>query len=204
MQEQEAKFDQLAQPHLTTISEAAAMAEVDRDAVSALRATTEDLASIAGGDILAGQFQEHSAAERKAAYVAYAIGLAATIGGVIVLLFAFGHATDPLPWQILALKLSITAGIGGIATVAFRFGSKATQRATSFKRQELELRALGPFLANVDGAEAAKIAFAKRAFGHAWEGTATTQSQAPEDVLSKVVDLVKVLSSPAASSKPGG
>lgn len=193
LRDQESTFAQLAEPHLSTIKSAATGAEADHDVVSSLRTSTVDMANLASGDILSGQFERHSKAERNASYFAYGLGLLATVAGVLVLLFAFGQVTQALPWQSLVLKLSITGGLGGLAAVGFRYGGKATQRATSFKRQELELRALGPFLAEVNGSEEAKIAFVKRAFGRAWDEGGVSTGTDSADVLSTLTDLVKAL-----------
>jgi hypothetical protein len=70
--------------------------------------------------------------------------------------------------------------------VAFQFGSHALTRANTNKRIELELRAIGPFLADVDDEEAvkkAKIAFMGRMFGRAWDENRSAESGAPADSL---------------------
>lgn len=199
---QETSFGKLAEPHLESLQASAAAAEANLAEIAALRDSTVGMAHLASGDILAGQFKSHARSERLSAYIAYGIGLVASVSAILVLLFAFGRVTESLPWQAVALKLSITAILGGVVTVAFRYAGKAIGRSTSFKRQELELRALGPFLAEVSGAEAAKVEFVKRAFGRAWDpGTSTPEPDQLENLV-KFVAVVRDLAKPGNGATP--
>ena len=186
---QESDFSKLAQPHLDSIVQARELATVRLSEIEALRTSTVEMANLAAGDILADQYAESAKIERGAAYWAYGIGGLAAVGSIVIILFAFGwFRSDGLDWPQVVLKLSLTAVAGGIATVAFRFAGQATKRTTSFKRQELELRALQPFLKDVKGADRAKTAFLDRAFGHAWEdGSNPTKDTDTNDALIKIV-----------------
>lgn len=186
---QETEFSELAQPHLDSIHAAKKSAAKLLNEIESLRTNTVDVANLATGDILADKSAVSAKVERQASFWAYAIGGVAAIVSILIIVLAFGDITsDGLDWPHVVLKLSLTAIAGGMATVAFRFAGQATKRATSFKRQELELRALQPFLKGVLGADKAKTAFLDRAFGHAWtDGTAPTTDSDLNEVLMKIV-----------------
>lgn len=202
---QEADFSELAQPHLDSILEAEQDAVKRLAEITALRTSTVEMANLAAGDILADQYADSAKVERRAAYWAYGIGGLAAIGSILIILFAFGwFRSEALDWPQVVLKLSLTAVAGGIATVAFRFAGQATKRTTSFKRQELELRALQPFLKGVDGADKAKTAFLDRAFGHAWaDGSIPAADTETNELLMKIVTAaIQNLGKPANSTPP--
>ena len=192
---QEKSFEKLAQPHLEAIEAADEVAREDLAVIAALRTSTVDMANIAAGDILADKYGEYAKSERFASYIAYGIGAAAALGSIFIILFAFGFIQSELDWQRVALKFGLTAAAGGVAAVAFRFGGQAVRRSTSFKRQELELRALQPFLKDVDGADLAKTAFLERAFGRAWEdpGARNSDNDVNESVIKLVASVVQNL-----------
>jgi len=188
LRNQEHQFADLAQPHLQNITEAASTAEEALVEVKSLRKSTVDMSQLAAGDILADQYASYAQSERVTSYWAYGIGIFAAIGSIAIILFAFGWVRGVTEWETVVLKLALTAAAGSIAAVAFRFGGQATRRATSFKRQELELRALQPFLKDVEGADSAKTSFLERAFGHAWtESTGGKSEPEMNDALLKLL-----------------
>lgn len=191
LDEREKGFAKLAAPHLTAITAADADAREHLSVISGLRTSTVEMSHLAAGDILADQYGEYAKSERRASYIAYAIGVLAALGSILIILLAFGTIDSELAWQNVTLKLALTAAAGGLAAVAFRFGGQAVRRATSFKRQELELRALQPFLKDVDGADLAKTTFLERAFGRAWEDPGASKGDA--DVNESLVKLVATL-----------
>lgn len=65
------------------------------------------------------------------------------------------------------------------------------RRATSFKRQEFELRALQPSLHGVGKSDDAKVAFITRSFGHAW-ANGTSGTTATEDSSAQPTELIKL------------
>ena len=203
---QEVQFAELAQPHLQNITEAASTAKEALVEVKGLRKSTVDMSQLAAGDILADQYASYAQSERVTSYWAYGIGIFAAIGSIAIILFAFGWVRGVTEWETVVLKLALTAAAGSIAAVAFRFGGQATRRATSFKRQELELRALQPFLKDVEGADRAKTSFLERAFGHAWtESTGGKSEPEMNDALLKLLtaarcDPISTRSTPAAMS----
>ncbi|MBV0894903.1 hypothetical protein [Microbacterium sp. NC79] len=168
LEQQEESFTDLAKPHLDAIIEADETAVRALEKVTQLRTSVVDMSNLASGDILGDQYKRSARWDRISGYVGYLTGILAGAAGVWVALFAFGDARGALEWPQVVLKLGLTAAVGGIAAVAFRFGGQALARATSFKRQELELRALTPFLQDVAGSDEAKLAFVKMAFGRAW------------------------------------
>ena len=71
-------------------------------------------------------------------------------------------------WSLIAVRVAIGILAGSAATVVIRLGARLNSDANTNKRMELELRSVGPFLANVvDPADddAARIALVARAFG---------------------------------------
>ena len=168
LEQQEESFTDLAKPHLDAILQASDDAEEALEEVIQLRTSVVGMANLASGDILGDQYKKSARWDRISGYIGYGIGILAGAAGVWVVLFAFGDARGTLEWPQVVLKLGLTAAVGGIAAVAFRFGGQALARATAFKRQELELRALTPFLQDVAGSDEAKLAFVKMAFGRAW------------------------------------
>ncbi|TAM66863.1 MAG: hypothetical protein EPN48_14330 [Microbacteriaceae bacterium] len=202
LDDQESKFSDVVSPYADKLRVLVTSAEGDREEIQKLRTTTVDLAELATGDILAGSYGEYAKVERRSAFIAYGAGALAVIAGVTVLWIAFGQVASGLPWQSVVLKLSITAGLGAVATVAFRYGGHATYRATSFKRQELELRALTPLLTDVEGADDAKVKFVKRSFGHAWSPNTVPTDTEAVDTLSKFTDTVRDVLKAAGNHAP--
>ena len=97
-------------------------------------------------------------------------------------------------WQWLAAKLSVGAIIGAGSTVAFSLGGRFIKSSSSMKRRELELRAIIPFLAEVDAekAEDAKLAFLDRTFGREPE-KATKNESGEEAVSASLLDRITAL-----------
>ncbi|MDJ0314593.1 hypothetical protein [Arthrobacter sp. H35-D1] len=191
LEQQEQELLEQAKPHLDSIIDADDKAEAALEKVESLRTSVVGMSNLAAGDILGDQYKKSARWDRIAGYVGYGVGILAGIAGVYLILFAFGNIETGLSWPQVALKLGMTAGIGGIATVAFRFGGHSLFRATAFKRQELELRAMTPFLQDVEGADDAKLAFVKQAFGRAW--IAEQKSEDASQDSTAQADLVKLL-----------
>lgn len=190
---QESEFAKTVAPHVASIAQAKDEAEQTLAVVKSLGTSVEDMSNLAAGDILGGEYGKSANADRLAAFIGYGIGALAGIASILIVLFAFGKVQDGLEWQQVVLKLGLTAAAGGLAAVAFRFGGQALRRATSFKRQELELRALQPFLHGVKESDGAKVAFITRSFGHAWaEDSRSSRDVADADPDVKASDLVKL------------
>lgn len=174
LEEQEEGFTDAARPHIESIIEADEEAEAALAEVKELRTSVVDMSNLATGDILGDEYRKSARWDRVAGYLGYVVGAIAGAAGVWILLNAFGDVQSGLEWPQVALKLGLTTGIGGVAAVAFRFGGQSLSRATAFKRQELELRALTPFLHGVQGSDEAKLEFVRQAFGRAWASESKT------------------------------
>ncbi|MGI8394232.1 hypothetical protein [Leucobacter sp. W1038] len=168
LEQQEERFDEEARPQYEGIMAAANRADEALKEVEELRTSVVNMSNLASGDILGDEYKKSARWDRVAGYIGYGVGILAGAMGIWILLFAFGDAQAGLEWPQVALKLGLTTGIGGVAAVAFRFGGQSLSRATAFKRQELELRALTPFLQGVQGSDEAKLTFVRQAFGRAW------------------------------------
>lgn len=191
LDQQEEAFLEEAKPQHENIVAASERASEALGEVEALRTSVVDMSNLASGDILGDAYKRSARWDRIAGYIGYGIGVLAGAAGVWVVLHAFGSVEAGISWPLVALKLGLTTGIGGVAAVAFRFGGQALSRATAFKRQELELRALTPFLQDVDGADEAKLTFVRQAFGKAWN--AEPKSGKSDD--SDSPDLIKLVQS---------
>lgn len=153
-------------------SEAAAQAVLR--GMEALHAKTEKVAGAATSAVLARDFGSYSNREFWSAVLAFVVGILAILGAGAYLLWAMSSLgpEQNATWQWVTMKFGVTATIVGGASVAIALGNKFLRNASGNKRVELELRAIGPFLADVDDDEAArkvKLDFVDRVFGHAWE-----------------------------------
>lgn len=173
---QEDNFNDVAQPFVERAVKVATSAEDMLKEITGLRDSVVTMSNLAAGAILADAYEASAKVDRRAGYIGYVVGAVAGIGSILIVLFAFGGISDALDWQHVSLKAALTAIAGGLAAVAFRFGGQALGRATSYKRQELELRALEPLLHGIDGADEAKVAFISRSFGHSWVAGANTSA----------------------------
>jgi hypothetical protein len=171
-------FKEGAQPHLEALEKLQTDAQQVYDKIDSLRDGTEKVAGLASADLLAGKFQTYAKEQWDAGIKAVVTGFLALAAGlcfVIWTLHSIG-TNDAVSWQYTALKLGATLTIVGAAAVAFRLGSQFLSRSAKSKRLELELRAIGPFFADVDDAEALKEAkkdFVARSFGKGWDTNET-------------------------------
>jgi uncharacterized membrane protein len=159
----------------------------------------ENLSAIAAGETIANNFELEAKWGRTTGIVMYSVGgaflLAATIP-LIWLLFEGGLDVKGVPqWGLIAVRGAIGILAGSAATVVIRLGARLISDANASKRMELELRSIGPFLANVvDPADVdrARIALVARAFGQR-EGEIRTDAKeeaVPVTVLAQIVELL--------------
>lgn len=198
VENQERELDDVFEPLSLAIGDAKAQATEDRRKIGALLESSEELTQLVAAEKTSGAYAKRAKVERRTAMWAYGLGGCIGALGITAVVLAFAPIASAMSWPVAALKISIAAGAGGLATVAFRLGGQALSRATSFTRQELELRALVPFLAAVQGADEAKVAFFKRAFGHAWDRSSADESLDVEQV-TKLVEALKPLIQTAES-----
>ena len=165
----------IADDDLTAMKDLVTQARTTYGEIDGLREGTEKVAGLASADILAGKFKEYSDQQWKWGVGANALGFLALAAGLVVIgwtLHSVG-ATEKISWQYTTLKLGVTITIVAASAVAFRLGGIFLSRSSTNKRMELELRAIGPFFADIDDPEAlkdAKKAFVERSFGRGWAG----------------------------------
>lgn len=171
---QAADLESRATPSLEELENQVAQAQQQVTQIEKLHRESENLAGKAAASILGGDYSSYSLREWIAGMVSYAVGF--VILGLVawfLLDSVSGLAVDAkVSWQYVALKLGITVTAAAAATVAFQLGSRLVNRSHSGKRAALELKAIGPFLADVDDEELvrkAKISFVERMFGRAWD-----------------------------------
>lgn len=175
LHEQSAEFDGIAEPFVQSIKASDARASQTLTRIKSLGNQTEIAAGLTNGDILSTKFAAYATQERTTSFWGFIAGIAATclgIGWLAYVAVASFQVQEQLSWPWLVLKIGLTLALGGLATVLFRYGQQSLQTSRAYKRIELELRAIGPFLSDISDvalADAAKIAFLKRTFGKAWE-----------------------------------
>ncbi|GAA2812029.1 hypothetical protein [Kribbella solani] len=198
-----------AKPTMDKLQEIQGDADKQLDAVKVLRDDVEKVSGKAAAAVLARDYGSYATREWISGVLAYFLGFVLLVVVAVYLVRTVGRIDmNAKPsWQFVALKLGLTLTAATAAGVAFQFGSHALSRSNMNKRVELELRAVGPFLADVDDPEAvkaAKLAFMERMFGRAWEANGSapqikeSKSGAPDSTLiAKIVEEVVRL-------RPGG
>ncbi|WP_134738512.1 hypothetical protein [Nocardioides sp. 503] len=175
VQEQGLALKHLAIKDLNAIQEAVQQADARYKEIDALREGTEKVAGLASADILAGKYKEYSDQQWRWGVGANILGFLTLALGVwlIVRTVSKVSADEDITWQYTGLKLGVTLTIVAASAVAFRLGGVFLSRSSSNKRMELELRAIGPFFADIDDEDAvrdAKKAFVERSFGQGGGG----------------------------------
>lgn len=162
---------------------------------------TEKLAGDTSSAVLARDYGSYSQREFWSGVAFIAVGIAALGAAVFFLMAALGliGPEQPASWQWVTLKLSVTATAAGGASVLIAVGNRFLKNAAVNKRVELELRAIGPFLADLtddEDRQRAKLEFLDRTFGHAFESGTPADNEdwinvsATSKLLTAVVGLV--------------
>ncbi|OUD90600.1 hypothetical protein CMMCAS08_11090 [Clavibacter michiganensis subsp. michiganensis] len=141
--------------------------------LQSLRETNKEyktLTAAAAADKLAQSFSQEAKSTRRVGLILYGIGFVLLTGAAIPLIFLLAQSETPAGeslWATFAVRATIGALAASAATVAIRLGSRFISSGQESKRTELELRAFGPFLSNVDKSESdtARLEFVERAFG---------------------------------------
>lgn len=197
------EYDLDVQKYENRLEEATVESQQILDQLKGLRDKTERVAGEATSARLARDYGVYAEREFKYAIGSYVAGLVLTVlaGGFLFLTIGGLTPDEPVSWQYVSLKIGLTATIIGAATVAFTLGHRFLHSSSTNKRLELELAALGPFLADVDEDDegtvrAAKLAFMERTFGRTWDAN---QQPADDSVnasaLAKIVDSLAQLGS---------
>jgi len=201
VQEQGEALAELAGDHLTVLKNIVSEAQGVYTEIDQLREGTEKVAGLASADILAGKFKEYSDQQWKWGLGANVLGfltLAVGLGVIAWTLYSVG-SNESISWQYTTLKLGVTITIVAASAVAFRLGGNFLSRSSTSKRMELELRAIGPFFADIGDPEAlkeSKRAFVERSFGRGWgERHSEGQLSAGDTstLLKELVEIVKTV-----------
>lgn len=197
---QASRLEEIVAGRLQHIQELETDADEAFAAIDQLRHDTEKVSGLAAADILAGKFAEHSKQRWAWGIGASIVGLAALITGVVFLILALRSigADDSISWQYAVLKIGATVTIVGASAVAFRLGGQFLSESSANKRMELELRAIGPFFADVQDPavlQGVKQAFVERAFaaGTGGDGAADQSALSGQDVAALLRDALDVV-----------
>ncbi|WP_353951169.1 hypothetical protein V6K52_16250 [Knoellia sp. S7-12] len=199
------ELEKLAATDLKTIRERRDEAEKVYDQIDALRVGTEKVAGLASADILAGKFKEYSEQQWKWGVAANILGFVTLAVGLAVIATTLSRLgfEQAISWQYTTLKLGVTLTIVAASAVAFRLGAIFLARSGTSKRLELELRAIGPFFADIEDPDAlkdAKRAFVERSFGHGWNEKPVTSQANEADSSAIIKELVEVVRTIASRS----
>lgn len=176
-----------AQPYLDQLQQVTSDGDQVYRALEELRDSTERVAGQATAAVLARNHGAYALREWIAGIVANVLGFIALGAGALIITSAVAGigANEAVSWQFVALKLGLTGTIVAAAAVAIRLGRQFLSRAAAAKRVELELRAIGPFLADIDEepseVQKAKLAFLGKTFGQSWDDP--HQAKTDEDLV---------------------
>jgi hypothetical protein len=197
--DQEAKFkSDFARPQ-AEIEKLLAESEAVFEKLRRTNEQFENLSAIAAGETIANNFQREASWGRTTGIVLYSVGgvfLIAAAVPLIWLLFEGGLDVSGSPqWGLLTVRLAIAILAGSAATVIIRLGARLISDANASKRMELELRSIGPFLANVvdpTDVDSARIALITRSFGQGHSGSPADRNEdsVPVTSIAQVFELV--------------
>lgn len=167
-----------------------AFKEVDK-----LRDDTKAVAALATGDQVARGYRSFSTRQFGWGIASYLVGFAALATGIWLVVQAVGDIkpTDDVSWQFTAVKLGLTATAVFAAVVAFRLGSHLLAEASTAKRFELELKAVGPLFPTEEEQEtlrAVKKDLIERSFGQGWRTSEDSKQVMDEKWIERVADIV--------------
>lgn len=158
------------------------------------------LVSAIAADEVASQFESEAAWGRRQGNRYYLVGFALlALASVPLVWLIFGTsrtAAGEIDWTAIITRLGIGVLAGSAATVAIRLGSRLINNANAIKRMELELRAIGPFLANVSEKPKVDDAFVElvsKAFGNTYADTKSTGGKEAADDKDSVTALAQIL-----------
>jgi len=174
--EREQEFKSDFDPLRTEITTKLESANTEYDDLLHAKDQYQKLVSKVAGHEVASNFEAEAKWGRAAGITLYAIGVAAIIGGGVPLaMLLVGHTAGGITgsdyWAEITLRIAIGLLAASAATVLIRLGGRFIGSSNSAKRMELELKAIGPFLANVQDQEKidkAMIDLVDRAFGKAY------------------------------------
>lgn len=176
------------------------------DELIAAKAKYTKLVSAIAADEVAAEFRREARWGRIAGIALYALGFVLLAGAAVPLILLIVENakdnSDGINWTPILLRLAVGVLAGSAATVAIRLGGRLINSANGAKRMELELRAIGPFLANVektDKVDDARIELVNKAFGKTYSDSNSTARDKKEETIpvttaSQLIDLVERIS----------
>jgi hypothetical protein len=208
-------------PLKNQITEQLAAANVEYDDLLAAKEKYEKLVGAIAADEVSSQFASESKWGRRTGTAFYITGfvlLAAAAIPLVWLLFDKSHvAQATVDWNVIIVRVSLAILAGSAATVAIRLGGRLINNANAIKRMELELRAIGPFLANVSEEKRVDDAFiglVGKSFGNSYAQTASPGGKEPREAkdeateqvttTAQIVELIKQLQKFVPPSPNGG
>jgi DNA-directed RNA polymerase subunit L len=171
------------------------------------------LVSAIAADEVASQFESEAKWGRRNGTWFYVLGFALLTAAsvpLVWLIFDNPHTDSGVPnWTAITTRLGIGVLAGSAATVAIRLGSRLINNANAIKRMELELRAIGPFLANVSEKPKVDDAFIEligKAFGNTYAETkstgGSTDAQDERAAVTTTAQLIDLLDKVRKSAPP--
>lgn len=175
MAEQEQTIDNEIESIVSSLGDKLVEGDQQLQKINELHENVEKAAHGATAAFLARDYNTASKRDYTAGILFMGLGVALLIAAGLVLYGSFASiAPDTkITWQWTALKVSATLLITAGATFAFKYSQTFLANASRFKRADLELRAINPFLANIgkkDLADQTKIDFINRSFGQSDSG----------------------------------
>ena len=187
-------------PLRATIADKLTSAEEEYSELLGAKEKYTKLVSAIAADEVASQFEAEAAWGRRQGNRFYLLGFALLVLAAIPLIWLVFEGTKTtagtVDWTAIIVRLAIGVLAGSAATVAIRLGGRLINNANAIKRMELELRAIGPFLANVADkpkVDSAFIDLVAKAFGNTYAETASTGGKEASDDKTPVTTASQVL-----------
>lgn len=193
LDEQGKALKELADKDLNVINANRESADTALKEIELLRDDTQTVAGLAAGDQVARGYRKYSLRQWSAGLVAYLVGFVALSAGAAVVVNTFEGISpeDEISWQFAILKLGLTASAVIAAVVAFRLGSHLLAEASTAKRFELELKALGPLFphdSEQDTLQTVKKDLVERSFGRGWGTSEKSKEVMDEKVIERIAE----------------
>ncbi len=196
----ESSFKEDFDPLRDGITERLASAKTEYEELIGAKEKYTKLVSAIAADEVAAQFETEADWGRKLGNRYYLLGFALLVLAAVPLIWLIfeGSKTSggDVNWTTIITRLGIGVLAGSAATVAIRLGSRLINNANAIKRMELELRAIGPFLANVSEKPKVDDAFIElvgKAFGNTYADTKSTGGKEPSDDQVSVTTAAQVI-----------
>ncbi len=206
VKEREIAFTQDFEGLRQAITEKLTASENEYEELLAAKAKYTKLVSAIAADEVAAEFRREARWGRISGIALYALGFLLLAGAAVPLIFLIvENARDDaggVNWTPIVIRIAVGVLAGSAATVAIRLGGRLINSANGAKRMELELRAIGPFLANVqqaDKVDDARIELVNKAFGKTYSDSNSTARDKKEETIpvttaSQLIDLAERIS----------